>query len=77
MDAFFEWVLKNWNDITIALLLFLILVGGSRPDPWWVFGWLFKERTKERNEWKKLALSGTGLAKKATDIAEKKVAEDD
>ena len=77
MDAALEWVLSHWNDITVAALLFVILVGGSKKAPWWVFGWLYQERVKEANEWKKLALRGTGLAKKAVKIAETKVVEDD
>jgi hypothetical protein len=77
MDAFLQWVLEHWNEITVAFLLFIILVGGSKKQPWWVFGWLFIERTRERDEWKRLALQGTHLAKKAVRIAEKKVSDED
>jgi hypothetical protein len=73
VDAFLQWVLEHWNEITVAFLLFIILIGGSRKHPWWVFGWLFAERTEERDEWKRAALKGTNLAKKAMDVAEKKV----
>lgn len=70
MDALFEWILKNWNEITLAILLIVLLYGGSRPEPWWVFGWLFKERTIERNEWKKVALRGIGQTHRAVSAAE-------
>lgn len=71
MDDLFIWVLENWDRITVALLLVVLLYGGSRPkDPWWVFGWLFRERTRERDEWKKLALKGTSLAKRSVQVAE-------
>lgn len=76
MDAAFEWILANWDQITVALLLVILLYGGSRKDPWWVFGWMFKERTLERNEWKKAALKGTLLAKRSVEVAEE-VVEDD
>lgn len=37
----------------VALLL-LILIGGNRG--WWVFGWQYRAKDKEGEEWKELAL---------------------
>ena len=73
MDAALKWLLDNWDQVTVALLLVILLFGGSRKDPWWVFGWLFRERTLERNEWKKAALKGTSLAKRSVKVAEEAV----
>lgn len=50
-------------------LLILILVGGHRR--WWVWGWQHKDTVRDRDEWKALALRGTGLAEAATDAAKK------
>lgn len=47
--------------------LMLALYGGYRG--WWVFGRYYQEMTKERDEWKALALQGLRLAGKATTLA--------
>lgn len=53
----------------VVVLLLVILYGGFRR--WWVFGWVLKESedrclevAKDRNEWKEIALRGTGLAER-------------
>lgn len=57
------------TDGGVIALLILILVGGHRR--WWVWGWLFRDTLRDRDEWKALALRGTGLAEAATDAAKK------
>jgi hypothetical protein len=50
-------------------LVFAILViyGGWRK--WWVFGWQYREKCDEADEWKKAALEGTRVASRAVDLA--------
>jgi hypothetical protein len=59
------------TDGGVIALLILILVGGHRR--WWVWGWLHKETVADRDEWKQLALRGTGLAETATSAARKAI----
>ena len=70
MDAFIEWLIENWNDVTIGILLVIIIYGGSRNDPWWVFGREFNDEKRDKEEWKQLALASTGLADRATEVAD-------
>lgn len=51
----------------VVVLLVLILVAGAKK--WWVWGWVYDAKSKEADEWKRVALGGTGLAEKATDHA--------
>lgn len=53
----------------IAALLAAILYGGFKNNPWWVFGWVYrdlelrhKQRGEESNDWRDLALEGTHIA---------------
>lgn len=48
----------------------LVLYGGWRK--WWVFGWQYRDAISERDEWKKAALDGTRVAKRAFDLAQSK-----
>lgn len=43
--------------------LVLILITGVRGD--WVFGRFYTELQAERDEWKRIALDGTGIAERA------------
>ena len=70
LEQFIEWLINNWNDVTIGILLVVIIYGGSRPEPWWVFGREFNDERSDKEEWKQLALDSTGLATKATDVAD-------
>ena len=67
----------------VPALLFVILYGGFKKDPWWVFGWTYRElleRTgaiqKTSEEWKGLALSSTNLASQFAEMQKSKVHED-
>lgn len=51
-------------------LLVLIVVGGWRR--WYVWAWAYHELLQDRDEWKSLAMRGTGLAETATDAVAKK-----
>ena len=56
-------------------LLVLIVVGGWRR--WYVWRWAWEELQRDRDEWKALALRGTGLAEAATHAAKKAVHADE
>ena len=47
----------------ISSLLLTIIWAGIRQ--WWVFGWQFQAVVKERDEYKRLAFEGAGLAEEA------------
>lgn len=58
---------QRWaNTIGVVTLLVLTLIGGYKQ--WWVFGWLYKDLVKDRDDWKALALKGTNLAERALDV---------
>lgn len=53
----------------IAALLGIILFGGFKKEPWWVFGWVFRDLAarherlrEEKNDWRDMALAGTHIA---------------
>lgn len=71
-DEIIFWLANNWEKIGIGLLLIIILYGGSRPEPWWVFGREFREERAEKNEYKSYAFEAAGIASKALDVAEQK-----
>jgi hypothetical protein len=48
--------------------LVLILITGVRGD--WVFGRFYTSMQEERDEWKRLALDGTGVAERALSAGE-------
>lgn len=52
----------------VPFLLFLILVTGFRGM--WVWGYLYRQERAEKEEWKRMALDGTSLARVATRKAE-------
>ena len=53
-------LLNSLSNISVVGLLFFILWSGLKQ--WWVWGWLYQQSEKEKNEWKNLALRTTGLA---------------
>jgi hypothetical protein len=60
-----------WTSIQaggVPFLLFLILVTGFRGM--WVWGYLYRQERAEKEEWKRMALDGTSLARVATRKAE-------
>lgn len=66
-------VLKYASSIGLGTGLMIILFGGYRK--WWVFGWIYKESEtralkveKERDDWRDLALRGTGLVEQTVDL---------
>ena len=48
-------------------VLVLILVGGARE--WWVYGRFYRAALEDRDEWKRMALTGTELADRAVQVA--------
>lgn len=44
-------------------LLVVILYGGVRG--WWVFGWVYQDKLRQAEEWKRLALHGTAVIERA------------
>jgi hypothetical protein len=61
-------IVRVISDAGIIGLLVVILVGGSKR--WWAWGWQYEDLIKEKDEWKRLALSGTDMAEKLTSIAQ-------
>lgn len=66
-------ILKYASQISVVSLLTIVLFGGYRK--WWVFGWIYRDaeaRTvkleKERDDWRDLALRGTGLIEQTVDL---------
>jgi hypothetical protein len=52
----------------VPFILFLIIVTGQRQM--WVWGYLYRQERAEKEEWKRMALDGTSLARVATSKAE-------
>ena len=52
----------------LALTIVILVVGGQRR--WYVFGWLYSDLVKDRDEWKAMALHGAHVAERATTVAE-------
>lgn len=63
----FDWVIQGG----LVALLLVIFYGGMKKDPWWVFGWSFRELKVEKDEWKRLALQGTNMAERGVRTTEK------
>jgi hypothetical protein len=59
------------KDLGITGIVLLAFIGGFRR--WWVFGWIYEQRTAEierdRDEWRRIALSGMDIGKRGTQIA--------
>jgi hypothetical protein len=56
-----------FSDAGVVGVLVFIIVGGYRQ--WFVWQWQYREKAREAEEWKRLALSGTALAEKAIGVA--------
>lgn len=62
-----------WLDAALGplgLLVFLlvgVVWGGIKQ--WWVFGWQYREATRDRDDWRSLAMQGTSAADKTADVA--------
>lgn len=54
------------RDGGVLGLLIVIIFGGMRQ--WYVWGWQYRELLKDKNEWKELAMLGSGLADKAVSV---------
>lgn len=74
LEQLVAWLIEHWNDLTIGILLVVIIYGGSREDPWWVFGREFKKEREEKSEYKQMAFDFAGIADKSLNVAEKKKA---
>jgi hypothetical protein len=58
-------LLSDWG---VVGLVALILVAGAKQV--WVWGWTYRDKAKECEEWKSRALRAVTTATKAVDIAE-------
>jgi hypothetical protein len=58
------------SPLGLAGLLLVILWTGAKR--WWVFGWIYEDKKRESEEWKRLALAGTNIAAKVTEALERK-----
>lgn len=62
-----------WLDAALGplgLLVFLlvgVVWGGIKQ--WWVFGWQYREATRDRDDWRALALQGANAADKTAAVA--------
>lgn len=56
----------------LAFLLIAVVWGGVKG--WWVFGWIYRDKVKELEEWKALAKTGTRVAEAGVRTAESVVA---
>jgi hypothetical protein len=56
------------SDGGVIGLLLVVLVGGARA--WWVWGWVYRASVRDRDMWRRLALSGTNLAERTLRLAE-------
>lgn len=74
LEQFIQWLIANWDSLTVGILLVVILFGGSRKEPWWVFGREYQEERKEKEEYKQIAFGFSGIAAKALDVAEEEKA---
>lgn len=59
-------ILKFINSGGVLGLLVIAIVGGYRK--WWVYGWIYREVERERDDWRDIALHGTDLAEKTVDL---------
>jgi len=64
-------ILQYVRDAGVTGLLAFALIGGFRR--WWVFGWHYREKETECEEWKRLALGGTHLSERTLNIAKQAI----
>ena len=65
-----ELMKRAFERIDLFALLLLILWGGAKRT--WVYGWQYREKSRDHDYWRDLALQGTGLAENALTLAERK-----
>lgn len=63
MDHLIQLLLGPASSLILVLV---ILYGGWKK--WWVFGWQYREKDAEKNEWKDAALRGTRVAERAVSL---------
>lgn len=56
------------SDGGLIGLLLVILIGGVKQ--WWVFGWAYRDKVREVEEWKTIALHGVSAAEQTMSLAE-------
>lgn len=67
MTAADAYALLNSGGLLAGLVL--VLVGGWKQNPWWVFGREFRRVEEERDHWRDLAWKGVSVTEKAVDAA--------
>jgi Mn2+/Fe2+ NRAMP family transporter len=72
MDQVLTQILGPLGALVFAL--FIIFSGFKR---WWVFGWQYKEKVRELNEWKDAALRGTRVVERVVTLAENREQHDE
>lgn len=58
------------NSGGVVALLVVMLYGGWKAAPWWVFGREFRAMTDERDRWREVAMRGMTTAEKAVHTIE-------
>lgn len=64
-------IIEYASRIGVVSGLLLIVVGGIRK--WYVFGWYYEALEKERNEWRRVALSQLQALQQSQQLAESNV----
>lgn len=63
MTAADLYTLLNSGGLLAGLVI--VLVGGWKAQPWWVFGREFRAMQEERNHWRDIAWRGISTTEKA------------
>lgn len=58
------------NTGGVVALLIVILYGGWKASPWWVFGREFRAMAQERDHWREIAWRGITTTEKAVHTIE-------
>lgn len=58
------------NSGGVVALLVIMLYGGWKAAPWWVFGREFRAMVEERDRWREIATRGITTAEKAVTTIE-------
>ena len=61
---------QKFSSISFPVLMVLILIGSYAET--WVWGRQLREIKSERDEWKRLALSASGIAETSVDIIKRR-----
>jgi hypothetical protein len=67
MTAADAYSLLNSGGLLAGLIL--VLFGGWKANPWWVFGREFRRVEQERDHWRDIAWKGVNVTEKAVDAA--------